>query len=194
MFRHREVGMLIGYGCISYAQDPGELDSQRDLLIEAGCRPEDLHLEATWATDRRRPGLERAITQTTAGDTLVICDLGDFARSIPEIWAAFSNLHRRGIFIRVLGISLDTATSRNSNVDRLFKAITNFETDMQLLRQREGMLRATETGKQVGRPGISDQKKRLVLDLRASGKSIADIMRETLLSRASVFRILKQTE
>lgn len=186
--------MLIGYGCISLTQEPGELQSQRELLVDAGCRPENLHLEAVWATDRRRPALERALTQAAAGDTIVVCDLGDFARSILEIWATFSNLNRRGIFIRVLSLGLDTATTRDSNVDRLFKAVANFESDMQLLRQREGMWRASDVGKQVGRPAISDQKKQQVVDLRTSGKSIADIMRETQLSRASVFRIVKQIE
>ena len=71
-------------------------------------------------------------------------------------------------------------------------AIAEFERELMLERQREGIARAKAQGKYKGRKPTARAKSAHVIKMKAEGRT-ADAIAEALdISRASVFRILKE--
>ena len=75
----------------------------------------------------------------------------------------------------------------------LLGSIAEFERELMLERQREGIAKAKAEGKYRGRQPTARRKSDEVLRLRAEGKSANDIKDALSISRASVFRILATT-
>lgn len=71
-------------------------------------------------------------------------------------------------------------------------AIAEFERELMLERQREGIAKAKAAGRYKGRKPTARAKSADVLRLKAEGKSVREITEATDISRASVFRILKE--
>lgn len=70
-------------------------------------------------------------------------------------------------------------------------AIAEFERELMLERQREGIARAKVQGKYKGRKPTARAKSAEVIKMKAEGRT-ADVIAEALdISRASVFRILR---
>jgi DNA invertase Pin-like site-specific DNA recombinase len=72
----------------------------------------------------------------------------------------------------------------------LLGGIAQFEREMMLERQREGVAKAKAEGKYKGRKPISDDIKEQVITLVGQGKSKAYVARELGISQATVYRIL----
>ncbi|RWX58174.1 recombinase family protein, partial [Mesorhizobium sp. M4B.F.Ca.ET.089.01.1.1] len=69
--------------------------------------------------------------------------------------------------------------------------IAEFERDLMLERQREGIAKAKVDGKYKGRAPTARRKAADVLRLKAEGKTADAIVQELSVSRSSVFRILR---
>ncbi len=76
----------------------------------------------------------------------------------------------------------------------LLGSIAEFERELMLERQREGIAKAKAEGKYQGRQPTARRKAHEVMRLRSEGKSANDIVRALGISRASVFRILAEDE
>ena len=90
-------------------------------------------------------------------------------------------------------MSLDTSTPTGKLMLNLLGSIAEFERELMLERQREGIAKARAEGKYVGRQPTARRKSDQVRRLRAEGKSANDIVKAVGISRASVFRILAET-
>ena len=73
-------------------------------------------------------------------------------------------------------------------------SVAQFEREMMLERQREGIAKAKADGKYKGRAPTARRKTADVLRLTGEGKGPAEIARELEIGRASVYRILKDQE
>ncbi len=72
--------------------------------------------------------------------------------------------------------------------------IAQFEREIMLERQREGIAKARAEGKYKGRKPTARAKEADVLRLRAEGLGASEISKCLNLGRASVYRILKRRE
>ena len=69
--------------------------------------------------------------------------------------------------------------------------IAEFENDIRRERQMDGIKKAQERGVRFGRkPRLVPEKVRQIRELRAEGTTVPDIIRQTGLSKASVYRAL----
>ncbi len=73
----------------------------------------------------------------------------------------------------------------------LLGSIAEFERDIMLERQREGIARAKADGKYKGRAPTAQRKADDVKRLKAEGKTAEQIVVELGISRSSVFRALR---
>ena len=89
-------------------------------------------------------------------------------------------------------MNLDTSTPTGKLMVNLLGSIAEFERELMLERQREGIAKAKADGKYRGRQPTARKKTADVLKLRAEGKSANDIKDALSISRASVFRILSE--
>jgi DNA invertase Pin-like site-specific DNA recombinase len=117
-----------------------------------------------------REQLEAAIDFIREGDTLVVTRLDRLARSISNLVDIIRRLEAKGVALRVLDTNLDTATPTGRLMLNLLGSIAQFERELMLERQREGIARAKAEGKYKGRAPTAQRQADRVMALRSAGK------------------------
>lgn len=181
---------LVGYARTSTTDQEAGLEAQLRDLERAGCS--EIYSEQLSSLATQRPQLDAAFRYVRKGDTLVVTKLDRLARSVADLVKIQGKLAAKGVALRVLALGLDTATPHGKLMVNLLGSIAEFERDLMLERQREGIAKAKSDGKYKGRQPTARRKAAEVLMLRDEGKSAADIGTELGISRASVFRILAE--
>ena len=92
------------------------------------------------------------------------------------------------------GGELDTRTPTGRLMLTLLGAVAEFERGLMLERQREGIAKAIGAGRYTGRQPTARRQAAEVRRLKAEGVRPADIARRLGIGRASVYRILGDTE
>jgi DNA invertase Pin-like site-specific DNA recombinase len=100
-------------------------------------------------------------------------------------------LKEKCVELRILSLNLDTATPTGKLMPNLMGSIAEFERELMLERQREGIARAKAQGAYKGRALTARKKAAEIVSLKAEGKRAEEIAEALKVSRASVFRILK---
>ena len=139
--------MLVGYGRTSTAEQAAGLEAQRRDLSAAGC--EKLFVEQVSSVGQREQ-LEAALDFVREGDTLVCTKLDRLARSTAHLLEIVDRLDRKGVGLRVLdfgGSAVDTQSPTGKLMLTMFGAMAQFEREIMLQRQREGIAQAKAAGK-----------------------------------------------
>ncbi len=181
---------LVGYARTSTTDQKAGLEAQLRDLEAAGCTK--IFREELSSVAATRPQLEAALEYVREGDTLVVTKLDRLARSVSDLVTIQGRLAEKGVGLRILALNLDTSTPHGKLMVNLLGSIAEFERELMLERQREGIAKAKADGKYIGRQPTARAKAREVMRLREEGKSAADIVRAVGISRASVFRILAE--
>lgn len=184
--------MLIGYARTSTTDQSAGFDAQRDALTRAGCQK--TFSEQVSAIGKRTQ-LEAALEWCRESDTLVVTKLDRLARSTTHLLALIEHLEKKGVSLRILdfaGSIIDSKSPQGRLMLTLFGAIAEFERALMLERQRDGIAQAKRDGKYKGRIPTARRQADKVIALRSAGKRPDDIAEALQISRASVFRVLKQ--
>src|SRR5208283_6011145 len=128
--------MIIGYARTSTAEQTAGLEAQQRDLLAAGV--ERAFSEQTSSVGSR-PALEEALDFIRAGDVLVVTKLDRLARSVRDLCDIVDRIERKGASLRILAMSLDTATSAGRLMLNVFGSVAQFEREVMLERQREGI-------------------------------------------------------
>jgi DNA invertase Pin-like site-specific DNA recombinase len=173
------------------------LETQRDALKADGC--ERIYEEkASGKNVEDRPELQAVLGFMREGDVLTVTKLDRLARSVRDLMDVHDRLKEKGCALRILNMNLDTATPTGKLMLGVLGSIAEFERDLILERQREGIDRvkrnaeiSDKTGryKYAGPPIKHDAAK--IREMRASGMGPAAIAREIGCSQMTVFRALK---
>ncbi|MBD9541734.1 recombinase family protein [Ensifer sp. ENS04] len=180
---------IIGYARTSTIDQTAGLEAQLRDLTTAGCVK--VFQEQVSSVDTKRPELERALDYVRDGDTLVVTKLDRLARSMPNLVDITGKLKAKGVELRVLALNLDTGTPTGKLMLNLMGSIAEFERELMLERQREGIAKAKADGKYQGRAPTAQRKADEVKKLKAEGKTADQIVATLGISRSSVFRILR---
>jgi DNA invertase Pin-like site-specific DNA recombinase len=178
----------VGYARTSTAEQVAGLEAQQRALLAHGV--EQLFSERV-SSVARRAELERALQFCRASDVLVVTRLDRLARSVENLVAITRALADKGASLTVLDLGLDTSTPNGKLMLNLLGSIAQFERELMLERQREGIAKAKAEGRYKGRVPTARRKAVDVLRLRNEGKTGVEIAAELGIGRASVFRILK---
>lgn len=108
---------------------------------------------------RQNPQLEAALDFGREGDVLVVTKLDRLARSVSDLMTIIQSLERKAVGLRILNLGMDTQTPTGKLMLTVLGGIAQFEREMMLERQREGVAKAKVAGKYKGR-------KPLAIDLR----------------------------
>ena len=179
--------MKIGYARTSTLDQKAGLEAQLEELKEAGC--EKLFSEQVSSVSRRER-LETAVDFIREGDTLVVTKLDRLARSVRHLLDIVETLKAKGADLRIINLNLDTGTATGKLLFTMIGAIAEFEREMMLERQREGIAKAKRAGKYKGRKPTARAKSKEIAGLKAQGLGAADIARQLGIGRASVYRVL----
>ncbi len=168
--------MIIGYARTSTLEQIAGLDAQLRDLQNAGC---ERILREHASAMKERPQLKAALEFCNAGDMLVVTKLDRLARSTPDLQAIIDLTDKKGILLKILNLGADTSTPTGKLLLTTLGAIAQFEREIMLERQREGIAKAKAEGKYKGRQPI----KREILDeilrlseTRLSRKKLAEKM------------------
>ncbi|KAB2760941.1 recombinase family protein [Brucella anthropi] len=170
------------------------LEVQRDRVLAHGVESDHIFEEKKSGVDSGRPALKEALRFVRTGDTFVVTKIDRLARSAADLHRIVKELEQKGVKFRVLDQNVDTDTPTGKLLLGVLALIAEFETEIRKERQMDGIAKAKETGVKFGRKAKVDQS---VIDtvtrMRAEGKLIKDIMAETGLSKATVYRVLSST-
>ena len=179
--------MIIGYARTSTTDQVAGLEAQLRDLGAAGA--EKLFCEQV-SSIAHRAQLEASIEWAREGDVLVVTKLDRLARSITALVQIVEQLERKKVSLRILNLGIDTSTPTGRLMLTLLGGIGQFEREIMLERQREGIAKAQREGRYKGRSPTALAKADDVAKLAANGVSKQDIALRLGISRASVYRVL----
>lgn len=179
--------MRVGYARTSTLEQVAGLEAQKKELTAAGC--EKVYVEQTSSIGPRQQ-LEAALEFVREGDSLVVTKLDRLARSVVHLGQIVADLEQRGVGLHVLNLNLDTNTATGKLMLNVVGAVAQFEREMMLERQREGIAKAKAEGKYKGRKPTARSRAAEIRELAESGLSRAKIAQEIGVSERSVYRVL----
>jgi DNA invertase Pin-like site-specific DNA recombinase len=183
-------GQMVGYARTSTVEQEAGLGAQERDLLAAGC--EKLFSERV-SSVAQRPRLAEALSYLREGDALVVTKPDRLARSTADLLAIVQGLQAKGVALLVLsmgGQAVDTRTATGKLMLTMLAAMAEFERDLMLERQREGIAKAKAEGRYQGRAPTAMAKADEVRKLHAEGVGATEIAKRLQIGRASVYRAL----
>lgn len=180
--------MIIGYARTSTTDQVAGLEAQLRELQSAGC--EKIFREQASSVELRLQ-LQFAIEFLREGDFLVITKLDRLARSISDLMIIIQNLEKKKVGLRILNLGMDTHTPTGKLMLTVLGGIAQFEREIMLERQREGIAKAKAEGKYKGRKSIALDLKQEVRRLVSNGMTKSGVAKQVGIGEATVYRILK---
>lgn len=178
----------IGYARVSSRGQ--DLGVQLEKLEGAGC--DKIFKEKRSGVDAGRPELKRCLEYLREGDTLLVTKIDRLARSTSDLYRIVTALADKDVGFKVIDDpSIDTGSRTGKLIMGILALIAEFENDIRHERQMDGIKKARERGIRFGRkPLLVSETIHQVKTLRKAGKTVPAIMRQTSLSKASVYRAL----
>lgn len=181
---------LIGYARVSTRDQ--NLEAQLEQLKTVGCKR--IFQEKVSGAKRDRPELEALLQwvqgEDGAGDVVVVTKLDRIARSMRDLWDIIEQLQAKKVGFKVLNNpDLNTTSATGKLMLSILGAVAQFEREMLLERQAEGIEIAKREGKYTGRQPTALRQAEKVLELLAAGKSKLEVAKELGIGKSSVYRI-----
>ena len=189
--------MIIGYARTSTVEQLAGFDAQVRDLTAAGC--ERVFSEQV-SSIAQRAQLDAALDFVREGDVLVVTveerptgnltKLDRLARSMGNLMDIVRVLERKNVGLRILAMNLDTHSPTGKLMMNVLGSVAQFEREMMLERQREGIAKAKAEGKYKGRAPVARMKADQVRELKAQGLAVSDIADRLGISVRSTWRYL----
>ena len=181
--------MKIGYARTSTIEQKAGLEAQERDLTAAGV--DKVYQEQLSSVDAIRPQLEAVLDFIREGDVLVVTKLDRLARSVANLVDIEAKLRAKGAALQILTMGIDTATAGGRLQFNIFASVAQFEREIMLERQREGIAKAKGEGKYKGRAPTARAKSAEVLELIGAGVGASEVAKRVGIGRKSVYRILE---
>jgi DNA invertase Pin-like site-specific DNA recombinase len=180
--------MIVGYARTSTVEQIAGFEAQERELRAAGVERVFAEQISSVAT---RAQLEAALDFIRAGDVFIVTKIDRLARSVADLCAIVKRIESKGATLRILAINLDTATPTGKLMLNALASVAQFEREVMLERQREGIAKAKGEGKYKGRAPTARAKSADVLRLAADGMTREAIAAQLGIGVASVYRVLR---
>lgn len=181
--------MRIGYARTSTIEQKAGLEAQLRDLKAAGV--EKIFQEQLSSVDDKRLQLEAAIDYCREGDVVVCTKLDRLARSVADLVKIEERLKVKGASILIMDPAMDTSTPNGRLIFNVIASIAQFEREIMLTRQREGIAKAKGEGKYKGRAPTARAKAPEVRALMKEGVGATEVAKRLGIGRRSVYRILE---
>jgi DNA invertase Pin-like site-specific DNA recombinase len=182
--------MRIGYARTSTIDQVAGLDAQKRDLEAAGVKK--LFKEQI-SSAAPRVQLEALIDFAREGDVLIVTKLDRLARSVRDLMAIVDRLAAKGVGLRILALDLDTSTATGKLMLTILGGIAEFERELMLERQREGIAKAKAEKKYKGRAPTARAKAAEINALLYQDVGPKEISRRLGISRSSVYRVIEHS-
>jgi DNA invertase Pin-like site-specific DNA recombinase len=180
--------MRVGYCRTSTAEQVAGLDAQVRELKAAGV--EKIFSEQLSSVDASRQQLAAALDFVREGDVLIVTRIDRLARNVGHLCAIEAQLHATGASLLVLNPAIDTSTPIGRLVFNTMAAIAQFEREIMLERQREGIAKAKADGKYKGRPPKAHLRVDVLRQAVKDGQRIPAAAKLAGMSERTAYRLL----
>ncbi len=120
--------------------------------------------------------------------------LDRLARSVADLMTIIKTLEQKEVGLRILNLGMDTQTPTGKLMLTVLGGVAQFEREMMLELQREGVAKAKAAGKYKGRKPLADELRQKVIFLAKDGLAKTNIANQLNIGEASVYRILAATK
>jgi DNA invertase Pin-like site-specific DNA recombinase len=191
------IKMKIGY--VRTSMEKQETERQIRALKEIGC--EKFYTEKLSGKNMNRPEFEKMLDELQKGDVVIVSELTRISRSTQDLFWIAEQFKLKGANLTSLKerwLDLSDETPAGKLMFTIMAGIAQFEREMMILRQKEGIAIAKEKGKYKGRVKKYTEKHagmNHALELYKVGdKTVKEICEITKVSRAAFYRALKEAK
>lgn len=185
--------MIVGYARVS-TLDQNEL-SQETTLKELGC--ERIFTDKSSGRNLERPNFNTMIDFLREGDVLYVTEFSRLSRNSMELLKVVDTLNKKGVIVKSKRENFDTTTPQGKMMLGTFALLAEYEMELMLQRQREGIALAKSEGKYKGRGVKKHDKKLLEMCMSSLEKkelTVTQVAKLLKVTRATVYSIVNNKE
>jgi DNA invertase Pin-like site-specific DNA recombinase len=182
---------LIGYARVSTR----EQNEGRQLEVFKELGADKVFIDKCSGKDTARPQLTAMREYVREGDTVIVTEYARLARSVRDLLSIVDELTTKGVQLRSIKEQFDTSTPQGKLMLTIFAGLAEFEREMILQRQREGIELAKQQGKYRGRqplPFDEKQFRREVKAWRAGDQTAKETMKHLNMKPNRFYRKVKE--
>ena len=156
---------------------------------------EKLFLDKLSGKDTKRPQLQAMLDYVREGDTVVIESLSRLGRSVKDLIEINEELTKKGVALESKKEKIETLTASGRLMFNVIASIAQFEREIMLERQREGIAIAKAAGKYKGRKEISKPENwdEVISKWKVREITATKAMEELGLKRTTFYKLLKES-
>jgi DNA invertase Pin-like site-specific DNA recombinase len=171
-----------------------QLCDLRPLATARGYEIVGEYTDTISGTKAKRPGLDQLMSDARRGrfDGVLLWSFDRMARSVKHFLEVLDELNHLNIALVSFRENIDTGGPLGRAMIVIVAAISELERSLIVERVKSGMRRARLEGRTIGRARLDVNRKQVVED-RRTGMSLTQVARRHSISRASVCRLMKET-
>ena len=183
--------MRVGYVRVSSV----EQNEERQIFeLKQKADVEKFFVDKLSSKSANRPKFDEMMNFLREGDELIVSEFSRLARSTTDLLNIVDSLTKKNVKVRSLKEQLDSSTPQGRFMLTIFGAIAEFERELILQRQREGIQLAKAAGKYKGR---NAKKRPKDFDFYKQGYydrqyTVTEIAKHYKVSRPTVYKWLRQ--
>jgi DNA invertase Pin-like site-specific DNA recombinase len=163
--------------------------------LDQGVEEENIFIDKMSGKNVNRPKFQEMMHFVRRGDTLIVSEFSRLSRSTKDLLYTMETLNKKGVKVISLKENLDTDTPQGKLMLTLFAALAEFERELILERQREGIAIAKEKGKYKGRAPMKFDTQllnKVLSGVQDKTITISEAARLLNVTRPTVYNILKR--
>lgn len=183
--------MQVGYVRISTKEQ--NTARQDELMAKLGV--EKVYTDRMSGKNTERPELHKMIDFVREGDIVIVESYSRFARNTKDLFELVETLKNKGVQFVSQKENFDTTTPTGKFLLTFFASLSQFEREIILERQAEGIAIAKAEGRMTGRPKKAvDSFESAYLDVKEGKLSASKAARQIGISRSTWYRKVKEYE
>ncbi len=193
--------MIVGLYARVSTKDKEQNPENQLLRLREYCKAREWdykeYIDFASGAKKDRPGLKSIMSDLDHLDGILVLRLDRFGRSLQNLLENLNIIRSKGKFFEAIDQGLKISEKKDPMNDfmlAILGAAAEFERELISERVRDGMARARNEHKKIGRPVILEKKGidiSKILDLKESGKSIREISQLVGIKRSTLHGILK---
>lgn len=170
------------------------LERQKDALLSAGIKPQNLYSDEMSGAKKNRPGLDELRGIVESGDSITCVSMDRLGRDTLDTITLIESLREKDVAVHFLKEGIDT--SKNDAMTNCFIGImacfAQLEREQMLERQEMAYESMKARGNQIGRPRIKSDTVETVIEKVNEGYSYREVAEIVKISPAKICQIMKQ--
>ena len=183
--------MLVGYSRSSTIEQNEA--RQIKALKELGC--EKIYIDKCSGKNTNRPEFNKMMDFVREGDIIYVTEWSRLSRSTMDLLTTLTKLEEKGVIVKSVKEDFDTSTPQGKLILTVFAAISQFERELILQRQAEGIEIAKQQGKYKGRKCKEydqDLLSQVISGLADKSLTVTKAAELLGVTRATVYNLIKR--